>query len=229
MICQRSDEKEMGGWSVYFSLCCFEEDAKVCPDSLKVQPTTYHNRTGHTLPDNKNKMQKHINDLVQYSTDSFMKINKTKTKAAIFNPLRSIDIQPKIILDENEQSENEVVDEVKLLGQIITTDMTTTKTTRNMWRNASRMNMLRRLSAWGCPKPELLDVLRQQVLVMVEQAVPYWGPMITKAESDMLERVLKTGLLTIFQVEYRGRGKQGVFGVMSQSFLATLFYLTNMV
>ena len=61
-----------------------------------------------------------------------MKINKTKTKDAIFNPLRSIDIQPKIILDENEQSENEVVDEVKLLGQIITTDMMTTKSTRNM-------------------------------------------------------------------------------------------------
>ena len=60
--------------------------------------------------------------------------------------------------------------------------------------------------ALGCPKPELLDVLRQQVLVMVEQAVPYWGPMITKAESDMLERVLKTGLLIIFQDEYRGRG-----------------------
>ena len=62
------------------------------------------------------------------------------------------------------------------------------------------------------------------MLVMVEQAVPYWGPMITKAESDMLERVLKTGLLTIFQVEYRGRGKQGVFGVMSQNFLVTLFF-----
>ena len=93
-------------------------------------------------------MQKHINDLVQYSTDSFMKINKTKTKAAIFNPLRSIDIQPKIILDENEQSEIEVVGEVKLLGQIITTDMMTTKNTRNICHNAySRMNMLRRLSA----------------------------------------------------------------------------------
>ena len=168
-----------------------------------------------TLPDNKNKMQKHINDLVQYSTDSFMKINKTKTKAAIFNPLRSIDIQPKIILDENEQSEIEVVGEVKLLGQIITTDMKTTKNTRNICHNAySRMNMLRRLSAWGCPKPELLDVLRQQVLVMVEQAVPYWGPMISNAESDMLERLLKTGLLIIFQDEYRGRG----------NFLVTLFF-----
>ena len=81
--------------------------------------------------------------------------------------------------------------------------MKTIKNTRNMCRNAfMRMNILRRLASLGCPRPEMLDILRQQVLCMVEQAVPYWAPLITKAESDMIERVLKTGLRVIFQDEY---------------------------
>ena len=64
------------------------------------------------------------------------------------------------------------------------------------------MHVLRRLSALGCPRSELLDVLRQQVLSLVEQARPYWAPLITKVESDMIERVFKTGLKITFQSEY---------------------------
>ena len=69
-------------------------------------------------------------------------------------------------------------------------------------KSYSRMYVLRRLSALGCPRPELLDVLRQQVLSMVEQAVPYWAPLITRVESNMIERIFKTGLKIIFQSEY---------------------------
>ena len=157
-----------------------KKDAVESPEIMKNQPTTFHSRTGHIIPENKNKMQNHINDLVQHATTHHMRINKIKTKAAIFNPLRSIDIHPNITLD-NDDEPLEVVDEVKLLGQIITTDLKTMRNTRNMCRNAyARMNILRRLSALGCPRNELLDVLRQQVLCMVEQAVPYWPPSLPR-------------------------------------------------
>ena len=36
-----------------------------------------------------------------------------------------------------------------------------------------------------------------------EVVVPYWGPMITARESNMLERCMKTGLQIIFQENYR--------------------------
>ena len=65
-----------------------------------------------------------------------------------------------------------------------------------------RMWILRRLKALGCPIPELLDVLRQQVLSICEGSVAFWGPMITKVESNMLERCLKTGLHIIYQEKY---------------------------
>ena len=64
------------------------------------------------------------------------------------------------------------------------------------------MWMLRRLKELGCRVPELLDVLRQQILSILELAVPYWAPMITKKESEMIERILKTALHIILQSDY---------------------------
>ena len=65
-----------------------------------------------------------------------------------------------------------------------------------------RMWILRRLKSLGCSTPELLNVLREQIVSICEVGVPWWGPMITKHESNMLERVLKTGLHIVFQEKY---------------------------
>ena len=64
------------------------------------------------------------------------------------------------------------------------------------------MWIIRRLKVLGCPIPELLNVLRQQILLICEGIVAYWGPMITKEESNMLERCLNTGLHIIYQEKY---------------------------
>ena len=97
----------------------------------------------------------------------------------------------------------EVVEQFKLLGQIISKDMKTIANTQNICNKAyTRMWILRRLKELGCPTEELLDVLRQQILSVVEQAVPYWAPLITKHESQLLERILKTSLHIILQEKY---------------------------
>ena len=61
---------------------------------------------------------------------------------------------------------------------------------------------LSHLKTLGCPIPELLDVLRQQIISICEGNVAYWGPLITKEESNMIERCLKTGLHVIYQEKY---------------------------
>ena len=53
------------------------------------------------------------------------------------------------------------------------------------------MYILHRLNKLGCPKSEMIEVLKQQILSMAEQAVPFWGPSITKEESRMIEGILK--------------------------------------
>ena len=62
--------------------------------------------------------------------------------------------------------------------------------------------VLRRLKSLGCPESELPDVLQQQIVINCEQGVAWWGPMMSKSESNMLERFLKTGLHMIYQNEY---------------------------
>ena len=65
-----------------------------------------------------------------------------------------------------------------------------------------RMWILRRLKSLGCPEAEMLDVLKQQIISICEGSVSFWGPMITKNESNMLERCLKTCLHIIYQDKY---------------------------
>ena len=48
----------------------------------------------------------------------------------------------------------------------------------------------------------MISVLKQQILSVAEQAVLFWGPQITKAESVMIEGILKTGLHIILKDEY---------------------------
>ena len=45
-------------------------------------------------------------------------------------------------------------------------------------------------------------MLQQQIISICEGSVPFWGPMITQAEKNMLERCLKTGLHIIYQEQY---------------------------
>ena len=64
------------------------------------------------------------------------------------------------------------------------------------------MWFLRRLFSMGCPQNELIEVLKQQIVSVCEVGVPFWAPMITVSESNMVERSLKTGLHIILQEKY---------------------------
>ena len=167
-----------------------------------VRPLSFHERTEHTLPEDKNPLMPYIKSLQEYADSHSMKINTKKTKVTLFNPLKKFDTLPKISLSEDDPVE--VVEEYKLLGQIIRSDMKTISNTEHICRKGyQRLWIVRRLKELGCDMTDLLDVLRQQVVSVLEQAVPYWGPLITRKESNMIERVLKTGLQIILQEKYK--------------------------
>ena len=131
-----------------------------------------------------------------------MLLNPIKTKAMVFNTLRNYDCIPAISIKSGENIE--VVEQHKILGQIVRSDLKTISNTEAICKKGfKRMWILRRLKSLGCPISELLNVLREQIVSICEVGVPWWGPMITKHESNMLERVLKTGLHIIFQEKYQ--------------------------
>ena len=49
------------------------------------------------------------------------------------------------------------------------------------------MWIIRRLKSLGASDEELIEILKQQIVSICEVGVPFWGPMITVAESNMLE------------------------------------------
>ena len=165
-------------------------------------PVPFRSRTGHILPRQDNPLQAHMDQIVNLSKERKMVLNPTKTKTMIFNMQNNYDVLP--LISTGDTAELDVVEEHKILGHIIRSDMKTISNTENICKKAfKRMWILRRLKALGASKNQLIEVLKQQIVSVCEVGVPFWGPMITVNESNMLERCLKTGLRIILQENYR--------------------------
>ena len=87
----------------------------------------------------------------------------------------------------------EVVNQMKLLGVMISSDMTWKSNTQHITNKGfSRMWLIRRLKQLGANKNELLDVYFKQIRSILEFAVPVWAGSITQEETKQIERVQKT-------------------------------------
>ena len=112
--------------------------------------------------------------------------------------MKKFDVMPKI--STGSYKKLEVVEQHKILGQIVRSDLSTISNTETIcWKAYKKMWILRRLKFLGCPVEELLVVLKQQIITICEVGVVWWGPMIQIYESNALERVLKSGLHIIYQ------------------------------
>ena len=113
------------------------------PETERAMPDMYHARTGHALPIEKSNVFKQLKETSKYANTNEMKINYKKTKAMVFNPCTSIDFLPEMVLDNNEI---EVVDEIRLLGLIIRSDLKWISNTESMVKKAyKRVWIIRRL------------------------------------------------------------------------------------
>ena len=82
---------------------------------------SHHERTGHELPQDRNIIQQEFDKLQSLSRDHGMVINQNKTKVMLFNPSKKFDFLPNIQTDEG--ATIEVIEEAKLLGILVRTDM----------------------------------------------------------------------------------------------------------
>ena len=177
-------------------------------DKLTVNPTPgnppqYHERTGHYLPHDQSKTQTLLNELVVYAEEHEMKLNFKKTKVILFNRAKSLDFLPKLTLDHSEPLE--LVEQIKLLGVIVSSDLSWKANTNMMVQKAfSRLWILRRLRPLGASTSELLDVYQKQVRCLVEYAAPVWTGGLTCEEVNQIERVQKTAFSIILGPSYRG-------------------------
>jgi hypothetical protein len=93
------------------------------------QPDNFHARTGHTLPTLQSQVYNQLLKTERYAEDNDMKINYRKTKFILFNPAKSLDFMPEFNLGGNDI---ELVEEMRVLGLIIRSDLKWSTNTENM-------------------------------------------------------------------------------------------------
>ena len=166
------------------------EQLVTVPVSQRPQPDSYHARTGHALPVKNSKVCSQLKKTETYAKKNDMKLNYSKTKIIVFNPCRNIDFMPEVTIDNHEL---EVVDEIRLLGLILRSDMRWISNTNNMIAKANkRLWILRRLKNLGANQIDLVDVYIKQIRCVLELAAPAWQGGISQVEKQDLERIQKS-------------------------------------
>ena len=177
--------------------------SSLVPDSRPdiPRPVPYRGRLGLRLPEELNELQSELRSLNVYAENHRMSVNHLKTKVMIFSRHRQYNFLPEMQLIPNRNIE--VVEEMKIVGFILRSDLKTISNTNYIIGKAyGRMWIIRRLKALGASRARLLDVLQKQVLSVLNLAVTAWDSFLTSQERTDLERVLKTGLRIIWGNEY---------------------------
>ena len=121
-----------------------------------------------------------------------MIVNKKKTQVMVFNPCKAWDFLPELTLDNQEL---EMVEEMRLLGVVITADMKWASNTEQMLIKAyKRLWCLRWLKGMGATVEDLVNVYTKQLRIVLELAVPAWKDALTQSCKHDIERVKKTAL-----------------------------------
>ena len=176
--------------------------ALVPEDRAVPRPLPYHARTEQRLPRAANPMQDDLDDLCSYTDSHLMAISKKKTKTMLCNSRTKWDFIPELRLQEDNI---EVVQEMKIVGYVMRSDMRTCSNTEYLVKKAfKRMWLIRRLKGLGANKSQLIDALQKQVLSVLWLGAPAWFCQTTEQEKKDLDRVAKVGLRIIFGDSYCG-------------------------
>ena len=169
-------------------------------DENATLPTSYHERTGHILPTENSKVYSQLTKTKEYAYLNDMKINEKKSKLMVFNPCSSMDFLPQFKIGNDEL---QVVEQLKLLGVCINTDLKWHTNTETMIRKAnSKLWIIRRLKNLGAKQEDLIDVYCKQIRCHLEFAAPVWQGAITQAERADIERVQRCAFRIILGDEY---------------------------
>ena len=185
---------------------CINLKDSLVETTTHVHPVQFHERTGHSLPEASSSIQELLNELLVYSESNQMKINSQKTMAILFNKSKKYDFLPQLRIGDSDPLK--VVEELKLLGVLVSSDLSWAANTRAMCSKAySRLWILRRLKPLGVSQLELLDVYEKQIRCILEYASPVWTGGLTKNEVNQIERVQKAAFAIILGNQYTSYAK----------------------
>ena len=167
------------------------------------KPAMRRERFEQVLPAMKNEIQEQLDDLCKYASENQMKLNSEKTKIMLFNAARQYDFMPEIKVKDEIQN-IEVVEEFKLLGVKITSDLKWDANTLSITKKAyQRLWMLRRLKNLGLKTSSLVNVYTSQIRSLLEFGAVTWHSMLTIENERCIERVQKAAISIILGIDYQ--------------------------
>ena len=171
------------------------------PDDVRPLPDLYRARTGHVLKQGSSRVYDKLNDISEYARSNGMRLNHKKTKLMLFNPCISKDFVPLLSLDGIEIS---MVEETRLLGLVLRSDLSWSSNTDNMVTRSNRkLWFIRRLKKLGASNEDIIDLYQKHVLSILEYAAPVWHSSLTGEDRLKLERIQKSALHIILGENYK--------------------------
>ena len=146
------------------------------------------------MADEHNIIQAYIEDFEAHTITNKMKINKSKTKVMKFTRARKLDFPLEVSFSDNINLE--FLTEVKLLGIMITNNLSWQANTNYICEKAmQKMWLLRNMKNSGLSHKELLDAYCKEVRSILELAVPVWHSSLTKKQQTQIDRMQKVAFL----------------------------------
>ena len=133
------------------------------------------------------KTQDYLNKISKWTKDKQMKLNSDKSNYMIFNFSKTNQFNTRLFMDEKKINE---VSKTCLLGVIISENLRWHSNTASLVKRCyQRMIILRNLSSFYVPIPELVNIYCLYIRSVAEQSSVVWSSSITSGEEYDLERI----------------------------------------
>ena len=154
------------------------------------------------LPAENIKSQDYMHQIESWTKSNKMKLNCQKIKVMIFNLTRNYQFSTRILLDNTLL---EIIEETKLLGCVISSDLTWYRNTEYIVKRAyQRMVILNRLYSFCVPHDDLVTIYCLYIRSLLEQNSNVWASSITQEEIDDIESVQRVACRIILKDDYTG-------------------------
>ena len=154
------------------------------------------------IPATNLKSQEWLNEIDQWTENQKMIINEKKTKTMIINFTENYQFSTRLQLKNDNI---EVIDSTRLLGTIISNDLSWDLNTANIVKKANaRMALLRKVASFGTPPEDLVTIYVLFIRSILEQSATVWHSSLTSENINDLERVQKSAIKLILQDRFKG-------------------------
>ena len=157
------------------------------------------------IPPENLQSQVWLNEISDWTSRQKMKINAKKTKTMFFNFTKNHQFDTRLHI---ENQNIEVINSTKLLGTVITSDLTwDLNTTEIVKKSNARMELLRRVASFCTNMEDLKNIYILFVRSQLEQSAVVWHSSLTQENITDLERVQKSAVKIIMGNKYKSYQK----------------------